>query len=105
MTTNVPSARTARVALAFSCLGHAYSHLFAPIFYVVVLALEHEFMLTHGAAVALIGFGVQVEEALYDLTGGFTSLFVVLAPVAAVSFAAACSLPSERRETAVAAAE
>jgi FSR family fosmidomycin resistance protein-like MFS transporter len=105
MTTNVPSARTARVALAFSCLGHAYSHLFAPIFYVVVLALEHEFMLTHGAAAALIGFGVQVEGALCDFTGGFTALFVVLAAVAAVGFAAACLLPSERRETAMAAAE
>jgi MFS family permease len=130
MTTNVPPARAARVALAFSCLGHAYSHLFAPIFYIVVLALEHEFMLAHGAAVALVvagnvlygvaapfagwlgdrwssisGFGVQVEGALYDLTGGFASLFVVLAAVAAVGFAAACLSPSERRQTAAAAAE
>jgi MFS transporter, FSR family, fosmidomycin resistance protein len=57
MTTDFSPARTARVALAFSCLGHAYSHLFAPIFYVVVLTLEHEFTLTHGAAVALIVVG------------------------------------------------
>jgi MFS transporter, FSR family, fosmidomycin resistance protein len=48
--TDIPPARAAGVALAFSCLGHAYSHLFAPIFYVVVLTLEHEFALTHGSA-------------------------------------------------------
>jgi hypothetical protein len=48
---------------------------------------------------------VQVEGVLYDLTGGFTSLFVVLAAVAAVGLAAACLLPSERKETAMAAAE
>lgn len=67
MTTNVSPARAARVALAFSCLGHAYSHLFAPIFYVVVLALEHEFTLTHGTAVALIVVG----NVLYGVAAPF----------------------------------
>ena len=56
-----------RYALVFSCLGHAYSHLFAPIFYVVVLTLEHEFALTHGAAVALIVAG----NVLYGVAAPF----------------------------------
>ena len=67
MTTNISPARAARLALAFSCLGHAYSHLFAPVFYVVVLTLEHEFTLTHGAAVALIVVG----NVLYGVAAPF----------------------------------
>ena len=55
--------------MAFSCLGHAYSHLFAPIFYVVVLTLEHEFALTHGSAVALIVLG----NVLYGVAAPFAS--------------------------------
>jgi MFS transporter, FSR family, fosmidomycin resistance protein len=65
------------------------------------LAFGLKFILAFGIS----GFGVQVEGAFYDLTGGFTWLFVVLAAVAAVGFAAACLLPSERKETAMAAAE
>jgi FSR family fosmidomycin resistance protein-like MFS transporter len=65
------------------------------------LAFGLKFILAFGIS----GFGVQLEGVLYDLTGGFTSLFVVLAAVAAVGFAAACLLPSERRQTAAAAAE
>ena len=67
MTTNISPERAARLALAFSCLGHAYSHLFAPIFYVVVLTLEHEFALTHGSAVALIVLG----NVLYGVAAPF----------------------------------
>lgn len=67
MTTNNSSQQSARYALAFSCLGHAYSHLFAPIFYVVVLTLEHEFALTHGTAVALIVVG----NVLYGVAAPF----------------------------------
>ena len=47
MRNNISPEQAGRYALVFSCLGHAYSHLFAPIFYVVVLTLEHEFALTH----------------------------------------------------------
>jgi hypothetical protein len=63
------------------------------------LAFGLKFILAFGIS----GFGVQMEGAFYDLTGGFNSLFVVLAAIAAVGFAAACLLPSERREIAVAA--
>jgi FSR family fosmidomycin resistance protein-like MFS transporter len=67
MTINTSRERAARLALAFSCLGHAYSHLFAPIFYVVVLTLEHEYALTHGEAVALIVAG----NVLYGVAAPF----------------------------------
>lgn len=59
--------RSATLALAFSCLGHAYLHLFAPIFFVVVLSLEHEFALSHGEAVALILAGT----VLYGVAAPF----------------------------------
>ena len=67
MTTNFSPERAARLALAFSCPGHAYSHLFAPIFFVVALALEHEFALTHGSAQALIVVG----NVLYGVAAPF----------------------------------
>jgi MFS transporter, FSR family, fosmidomycin resistance protein len=57
MTTTTNWDRSANLALAFSCLGHGYSHLFAPIFYVVALTLEREFAMTHGAVVSLIVVG------------------------------------------------
>ena len=34
------SARSARLPLVFSCLGHAYMHLFTAFYFVIVLALE-----------------------------------------------------------------
>ena len=43
--------------MGFSCVGHTFSHLFAPIFYVTVLALEGELGLSHGEAVSLIVVG------------------------------------------------
>jgi len=46
------------LALAFSCVGHSYSHLFVPIFFILVpLALEQELGLSHGDTVALIVIG------------------------------------------------
>jgi len=45
---------SAPLAMGFSCVAHSYSHLFAPIFYVAVLALEPELGLSHGEAVSLI---------------------------------------------------
>ncbi|MCW5699994.1 MAG: MFS transporter [Rhodospirillales bacterium] len=49
--------RSAQLSLGLSCLGHMYSHLFAPIFYVVVLTLDTELGLSHGEAVGLIVAG------------------------------------------------
>ncbi len=51
------SAISARLSLGFSCIGHSYSHLFGPIFFIAVLALEKDLGLTHGEAVALIVVG------------------------------------------------
>ncbi len=45
------------VAVGFSCVGHTYSHLFAPIFYVAALALEQDLAMSHGEVIALIVAG------------------------------------------------
>ena len=50
-------------------------------------------------AFGISGLGVQMEGMLYDLTGGFHALFMVLAAVAVVGFAACFLLPPERRQT------
>jgi MFS family permease len=60
---------SARLSLGFSCVGHTYSHLFAPIFYVVVLALEKDMALTHGQAVALIVAGNMLFGFAAPLAG------------------------------------
>ena len=64
---------SARLSLGFSCIGHSYSHLFAPIFYVAALSLEQELALSHGEVVALIvggnvlfGFGAPLAGWLGD---------------------------------------
>lgn len=51
------SERSARLSLGLSCLGHLYAHLFAPIFYVVVLTLDSELGLSYGEVVSLIVVG------------------------------------------------
>jgi MFS family permease len=56
--------RSARLSFGFSCIGHSYSHLFAPIFYVVALSLEKELALSHGDVITLIVAG----NVLYGLT-------------------------------------
>lgn len=56
-----PSA--SRLILGFSCIGHLFAHLAAPIFFVVALALEREWGLTHGETVELIVIG----NVLYGL--------------------------------------
>ena len=49
---------SARLSLGFSCIGHTYSHLFAPIFFTLVpLALESHLGLSHGETVSLIVAG------------------------------------------------
>ena len=49
--------KSARLSLIFSCFGHTYAHLFAPIFFVVALTLESEMGLSHGEIVSLIVAG------------------------------------------------
>ena len=48
------SDQSARSAMAFSAVGHAYNHLFEPIFYVVALVLAPQMGLTYEEALALI---------------------------------------------------
>lgn len=61
--------RSARLAVGFSCVGHSYSHLFAPIFFVAALALERDLGLTHGEAVALIVVGSALFGFAAPLAG------------------------------------
>jgi MFS transporter, FSR family, fosmidomycin resistance protein len=60
--------------VGFACIGHTYSHLFAPIFFILVpLALEQHLGLTHGETVSLIiagnalfGFAAPIAGWLAD---------------------------------------
>jgi len=54
---HILSQRSAQLSLGFSCVGHTFSHLFAPIFYVVALSLETELGLSHGELISLIVVG------------------------------------------------
>jgi len=61
--------RSAQLSLGFSCLGHAYSHMFAPIFYVAALTLEKDLGLTHGEVVGLIVIGNVLFGVAAPLAG------------------------------------
>jgi len=61
--------RSAKLSLGLSCLGHAYSHMFAPIFYVAALTLEDDFGLTHGEVVGLIVIGNVLFGVAAPLAG------------------------------------
>ncbi len=63
------SRASAKLSLAFSCIGHTYSHLFAPIFYVVALTLERDLQLTHGQVVGLIVIGNVLFGVAAPLAG------------------------------------
>jgi MFS transporter, FSR family, fosmidomycin resistance protein len=66
---NTSETLSARLSLGFSCVGHSYSHLFAPIFYVAALSLERELALTHGEVVALIVAGNVLFGVAAPLAG------------------------------------
>jgi MFS transporter, FSR family, fosmidomycin resistance protein len=68
--------RSARLSLIFSSIGHTYSHLFQPLYYVSVLTLESQLGLTHGETIKLavlggmlFGFGAPVAGWLGDKWG------------------------------------
>lgn len=67
--TDRSEALSARLSLGFSCIGHSYSHLFAPIFYVTALSLERELGMTHGEVVALIVVGNVLFGVAAPLAG------------------------------------
>ena len=51
------SSRSARLSLTFSCLGHAYMHLFAAFYFVIVLALEADWGLPYHRLIELWTLG------------------------------------------------
>ena len=57
------------LSMGFAYIGHTYSHLFPPIFYVVVLTLENEWSLSHGEAITLIVTGNILFGVLSPLAG------------------------------------
>ena len=83
---NTPESLSARLSLGFSCAGHSFSHLLAPIFYVAALSLERELALSHGEVIALIVAGNVLFGVAAPLTGwlgdkwsstGMMSLFFI----------------------------
>lgn len=78
--------RSARLSLVFSSIGHTYSHLFQPLYYVAVLTLEDELGLSHGEAIQLavlggmlFGFGAPVAGWLGDKFGAVPMMTVFYA--------------------------
>ena len=64
-----PSHRSARASLAFSCAGHAYAHIFEPIFFIAALVLPAEMGLTYEEVLALIVAGKLLYGLLAPLAG------------------------------------
>ncbi|MGE5477225.1 MAG: MFS transporter [Bacteroidales bacterium] len=63
------SVRSARASLAFSCLGHLYSHIFEPIFYLAALVLPRELGLPYEEVLALIVAGKLLYGLLAPAAG------------------------------------
>ncbi len=60
---------SAKLSLVFSSIGHTYSHLFGPIFYVVALNLENDLSLSHGDVITLIVVGNVLFGVAAPLAG------------------------------------
>jgi len=63
------SPASARASLAFSCAGHAYSHIFEPIFFIVALVLPGEFGMSYEEVLTLIIAGKLLYGLLAPLAG------------------------------------
>jgi hypothetical protein len=136
------SAQSAKLTMAFSNVGHFFTHFLMLIYATVVLALDGTFALSYGELlslsllgfilygaaalpagwlgdrwsaeammviffVALIGLSaaaIPLVGMIYDATGGFYALLVVLTLLAAVIVAAAVFLPADARPGALGAA-
>ncbi|RAU22075.1 MFS transporter [Paramagnetospirillum kuznetsovii] len=61
--------RSARASLAFSCAGHAYAHIFEPIFFIAALVLPAEMGLSYEEVLALIVAGKLLYGLLAPLAG------------------------------------
>ncbi|OAN43061.1 MFS transporter permease [Paramagnetospirillum marisnigri] len=63
------SHRSAQASLAFSCAGHAYAHIFEPIFFICALVLPAEMGLTYEEVLALIVAGKLLYGLMAPLAG------------------------------------
>lgn len=61
--------RSAQASLAFSCAGHAYAHIFEPIFFIVALVLPSELGMSYEEVLALIIAGKLLYGLLAPLAG------------------------------------
>ncbi len=61
--------RSARASLAFSCAGHAYAHIFEPIFFIAALVLPAEMGLSYEEVLTLIVAGKLLYGVMAPLAG------------------------------------
>ncbi|MBI2235786.1 MAG: MFS transporter [Magnetospirillum sp.] len=61
--------RSAQASLAFSCAGHAYAHIFEPIFFIAALVLPGEFGMPYEEVLALVVAGKLLYGLLAPLMG------------------------------------
>ena len=57
---------SARLPLVFSCLGHAYMHLFTAFYFVIVLALEDAWTLPYHELIELWTLGALLVGLRHD---------------------------------------
>lgn len=69
MSSSAVSHRSARASLAFSCAGHAYAHIFEPIFFIAALVLPAEMGLSYEEVLALIVAGKLLYGLMAPLAG------------------------------------
>ena len=79
------SAPSARWSLLFSCLGHAYMHLFTAFYFVIVLALEVDWQLPYHELIALWTLGSLLVGAA-AIPAGMVSDRLGAAPMMVVFF-------------------
>ena len=80
---------SARLPLAFSCLGHAYMHMFTAFYFVIVLSLEdvwqrpyHELIQLWTLGALLVGLAALPAGWLGDRLGAANMMIVfVIGPV------------------------
>lgn len=69
MSPSAVSHRSAQASLAFSCAGHAYAHIFEPIFFIAALVLPAEMGLSYEEVLALIVAGKLLYGLMAPLAG------------------------------------
>ena len=69
---------SARLSLGFSCVGHAYVHLFTALYLTAVLFMEDEFGLPYGELITLWTVGAFLFGFAQDHFGSVPSLAVAL---------------------------